>query len=141
MRSITIGLVFGTLLVFAAQGFARGDEEDAKEDAAVKPAAVKALRKRVDALEAQVRYLRSRDEALTRYVLGNEVRAAGILEVVKRARAEGFEAKSIPAASRKTLLGGMESMAASLRSDMPEISKAEEGMLRAIKKAEAAIRR
>ncbi len=140
MRSITIGLVFGTLLVFAAQGFARGDEEEAKEPAAVKPADVSALRMRVNALEAQIQYLRSRDEALTRYVLGNEARADGIAQVVKRARAEGFEAKSIPPASRKTLLGGMESMAASLRTDLPAISKEEARMLKAIKAAEAAAR-
>jgi hypothetical protein len=140
MRSMTLGLVFGTLLVFAAQGFARGDEGEAKEAASVKPATVKALRQRVDALEAQIHYLRSREVALTRYVLGNEVRAAGIMQVVRQARVEGFEARSIPVSSRKTLLSGMESMAASLRSDLPEISRAEEGMLKAIKKAEAAAR-
>jgi hypothetical protein len=81
---------------------------------------------RIEALEMEVEHLRSREQALTAYVVKNEARARGLEEVARRARVAGFEANRIPVESRQILLKGIEGMAASLRDGLPVPSKADE---------------
>jgi hypothetical protein len=134
MRSITFSLILGSMLVFAAQGLARGGEDEASTPAAQ----LKVLRAEVDGLQKEVRYLRSREDALTRYAVANEARAAGLQAMVKKARIEGFEANRIPANSRVTLMAGLEKLAASLRADLPKLTKKQTVMLKAADAAKAA---
>ena len=124
-RSISLGLVLGTALVVGAQflgsGSAHGDEE-----AAIKPAQIKALRGQVAALQKQVEYLRSREDALTTYLLANDARGASFEAALEEARREGFLAKSSSAPSRIALMKGLAGMANSMRNDLPARSKSEE---------------
>ena len=83
-------------------------------------------------LEFQVEYLRAREVALTKYVLLNERRAAGLEDIARRSRAAGFEAKSIAVDSRRILLGGLETLAASLRKDLPALTREEQLLLKKI---------
>ncbi len=88
----------------------------------------------IDALEAQVEYLRAREDALTAYILLNDQRAEGILRTTKASRDAGFEKNRIPERSRTILLKGMDDLAASLRAELPALTK-EQAALR--KKADA----
>ncbi|MDA1194138.1 MAG: hypothetical protein O2894_03055 [Planctomycetota bacterium] len=133
-RSISFGLVFGLALVLGAQlvgsGLAHGDDEEA----GVRAKDFKALQVQVAGLQAQVAFLRAREESLTTYLLANEGRADGIDRIVKATRQQGFENKSIPAESRVTLLAGFEALAASLRDGIPAHSKDEARMLRELQR-------
>ena len=138
-HSLTLGLVLGTALVFGVQFFASGSAHgDEEEAAAVKPSDVKAMRAQIGALQKQVEYLRSREDALTAYVLANDARAASFQDYVKKARTQGFLNKAIPAESRTTLLLGLDGLAESMRAELPVPSRAEERMRSA---ADAATRK
>lgn len=130
-RSVSLGLVLGTAIVFGAQllgsGAAHGDEEAA----AIKPSQIKALRAQVAALQKQVEYLRSREDALTTYLLANDARGAAFEASLDEARKEGFLAKSIPANSRIALMKGLDGMANSMRNDLPARSSSEDRMRKA----------
>lgn len=86
------------------------------------------LRDRVAALEAKVKYLQSRETALTAYVLANEARAASLLDALRLARREGFTGGAISAPSREALLRGLEGYADALGKDLPEPTKEERAM-------------
>ena len=131
-HSLTLGLVLGTLLVFGAQvfvtGAAHGEEEAAPEAKEGKEGEVKGLRAQVAALQKQVEYLRSREDAITTYLIANDVRAESLQDHLKKARTQGFLNRSIPADSRTSLLDGLDGLAESMRADLPKRSKAEERM-------------
>lgn len=112
--------------VYAAGGFPAAQ---AHEDADAK----KALEDKIEVLALQVEYLRAREAALTKYVLLNEKRAAGLEEIARRSRAAGFESRSIAVDSRRILLGGIESLAVSLRKDLPALTREDELLLKKIK--------
>lgn len=136
MRSIALALVFGTLLVFAAQGFVRADEEEGAAPPAAE--ALQAMEGRLTALEAEVKYLRSREAALSRYVLANEARASGLQQLSAKMRAAGFAANSIPVDSREALLQGLDGLAGALREGLPQGTKDEAQLLKAAEKARKA---
>lgn len=132
-RSISFGLILGTLLVFGAHLAVSGPVFGADDEA--KPASLKKLRAQVEALQEQVEYLRSREEALTAYALATGDQAATLDAAVKRARTQGFESRAMAAESRVTLLSGLEGMAAGLRAGLPVVTK---DQLRLRKAADAA---
>lgn len=118
---IATTLVVLIVLVFGIFAVARAREDEAEK---------KSLDEQIEALEVQVEYLRSREKALTAYVLLNEKRAAGLEVVARRSRAAGFEANRIPVDSRRILLRGMEDLARSLRQDLPAVTKVERALLK-----------
>ena len=120
MRIVTSLLVL-VVLVLGAFAVARAHDD---------PSEKKLLQDRLEALEAQVEYLRAREQALTGYVLQNAQRAEGLEEVARRARLAGFEANRVPVDSRKILLKGMESLAVSLRQDLPKLTKEQQALLK-----------
>ena len=125
-----IALVILTVLVltFGFLAFAQGDEALP----AVTPKALAELTARVEALQAEVEYLRSREDALRAYVLANDQRAKGLMDVVARARRAGFEANRIPVDSRKILMSGLEAAAKSLQKGLPAVTPAEAKLLKQI---------
>ena len=133
-----LGLLTALLLVLGVHALASGDEpapadEPAAGDEAVSAAdaeAFKRLEARVEALELEAQYLRSREAALTRYILLNRKRSEGMNRVVAKAREQGFENNRIPAPSRITLLAGLDSLAGSMRSELPELTRAESSLLK-----------
>jgi hypothetical protein len=90
------------------------------------------MAKRLEALEMQVKFLRQREGSLTRYIMHNEKRAAGIQDTVTRARAEGFEKSKTPTPSRIVLLKGMEDLGKSLAVDLPLLTKEQEALYKKI---------
>lgn len=122
--SLTLGLVLGTALVIGAQlaGSAFGDEE---EVAGVSPRKLQVLEAQVGALQKQVEYLRSREAALTAYVLANDDRGASLQSALERARREGYLARAISSKSREALMKGLTELAADLRSELPAPTRAE----------------
>ncbi len=119
------------VVTFGAFALARGDEA---ADTAVSPKAIKAMAAHVAALQAEVEFLRSREKALSTYVLMNEQRGRGLATVVSRTRAAGFEARTIPADSRKILMAGLLGAAQSIQKGLPRVSKDEATMLKEIAK-------
>jgi len=91
-------------------------------DASVKIAALEA---RVEALRANVDYLRARDVALTNAVLSLGKTASELRTGTGQARASGFAAAAIPEASRSALLAALDTLAANLSSGLPAPSAAE----------------
>lgn len=122
MRATALVLGTAVLLVLGAHVLAGADE----------PARDAALQRRVEVLEGYVEYLRSREAALTGYLLANEGRAADLEALADQAAREGFTARSIPAASRETLLAGLRAMAASLREGLPAPTPEERQRLKRI---------
>ena len=84
---------------------------------------------RLAALEAEVAYLRSREAALTRYVLGNKARAAGWATVADELERLGFTKRAHPAVSREALLARFRQLATQLSEDLPESSRSDKEML------------
>ncbi len=124
---IALTMLTATVLILGAFALAQGDEAAPTE---VTPKAFKALEARVEALQAEVTFLRSREETLRAYVLKNGQRARGLLDVVARARRAGFEASKIPVDSRRILLAGLEAAANSLRQGLPKVSDQEARMMK-----------
>ena len=124
-RSLSLGLVLGTALVMGAQfmgsGAAHGDD-----GGAVTPKEVKRMRAQIGALQKQVEYLRSREDALTTYLLANDARGASFEAALKKSTDEGFLNKAIPADSRVSLMKGLAGLANSMRNDLPARSKEED---------------
>jgi hypothetical protein len=122
MRTLAILLVL-SVFVLGAFALARADE---------RPFDPQALQSRIEGLELQVKYLREREKALTRYVLLNQARADGLDDIARRARVAGFEARQIPVDSRKILLAGLEALARSLRKDVPLLTREQRVLLKKI---------
>ncbi|MDJ0975030.1 MAG: hypothetical protein QNJ98_11260 [Planctomycetota bacterium] len=91
-----------------------------------------AMLKRVQALELQVEYLRSREASVSAYVLRNGERAAQLEQLVTKVRAEGFTKRAIPAPSREALLSGLNELAKDLAKDLPAPTDKEQLMLKRI---------
>lgn len=143
MRSIPqslplVGLVFGLVLVLGVPSFLAGSAHGEEEAAAAKASDVKAMRAQIGALQKQVEYLRSREDALTAYLLANDTRAASFQDYIKKARTQGFLNKAIPAESRTTLLLGLDGLAESMRAELPVRTRDDERMRKA---ADAATRK
>ena len=132
---IALATLTALALTFGAFALARGDEA-AESEVTVK--AFQALRARVDALQAEVGFLRSREEALRTYVLANDKRGQGLEQVVTRARAAGFEARTIPEESRRVLMDGLLAAAQSIRAGLPNLTPEESKQLLVIKKLRGA---
>lgn len=116
--------IAATLIVLAAFGLGAITLAGAADDAPTP----EETGKRLKALEMQVEYLRSREAALTAYIVQNQQRAAGIRDVTRRSRVAGFEQRKIPVDSRIILLKGFDDLAASLQKDLPVVSKEEATM-------------
>lgn len=125
MRFLTLVLTIG-VLVLGAHALARGQDEPADSELAQ-------LKKKVLKLELQVQYLLEREAAVTKYVLEDEKRGAGLEQMVGRMREQGYENRSIPAESRQTLTRGLVTLGQSLRTDLPAVTDKQAAFL---KKAE-----
>ena len=123
---IAHSLLLATALVLGAHALASGDESGGDD--------MDQMKARLDALELETEYLRSREAALTNYIMLNKARSNAMLRSIRKTRDEGFEMNRIPAPSRVTLMSGLEVMAASLQKDLPTVSKSEGALL---KKADA----
>lgn len=119
MRVLASTLLVSTILL-GLHALAQGDEGEL------------AMKKRLEALELQVEYLKSREASLTTYVLGNAERADSLEQLVTRVRSEGFTKRAIPAPSREALLAGLEELAKDLKKDLPERTEKEELQLKKI---------
>ena len=108
-------------------GFAHG------EDPAPAPVPVdnEVLLKQIQLLQRDVAYLRSRDARITTYILRNSERADAMKRLVGELRTAGFTAAANPAPARERLLTGLESMADSLKKDLPVVSTEEARLLEA----------
>ncbi len=118
---ITLSLL---AITFGGISLARGEDGSANAGDAIK-----VLGAHIRALETEVAYLRSRETALSAYVLQNDTRGAGLAQVVTRARRAGFEANRIPVDSRKILLAGLAAAADSIRTGLPALTPAETALL------------
>ena len=121
---IAVSLLAVILLVMGFNTLARGDED---------PAEMKKLKVRIADLEFQVKYLLSREQALTKYMLMNEQRAAGLDQVADGSKERGFTSGAFSPVSREYLLDGLKKMAESLRQDLPAITEEEVAFLQAVK--------
>ncbi len=120
---ILASLLLVSTVVLGVNALATGDDAKPTTD------------KRLDALETQVDYLRSREAALSAYVLRNAARADALDALVTKVTKEGFTKRAIPTTSRESLLAGLKALAADLRQDLPELTEEE---TLALKKLEAA---
>jgi hypothetical protein len=75
--------------------------------------------RRLEVLERQVAYLRSREAKHTVYMLKNADRAEGLRRLAADLRAGGFAAAANPSPTRERLLVGLEALAESLKRDLP----------------------
>jgi hypothetical protein len=121
MRLVLSLLVVGAIAAAWFGGRARADDAE--------PASPEVLKRRIDGLDLMVKYLSSREKALTLYVMENQDRAHNLSEQLKIARAQGFTAGAFSAPSREALLKGLEDMAKDLGRDLPEITREEKVML------------
>lgn len=138
-RSLPLALLLGTALVLGAGLLPSGPAHGADEDEeVVKASDVKALREQVAALQKQVEYLRSRETALTAYVLANDVRGAALQKSMAISRDQGFLKRAIPENSRTALLEGLIDLGRTMRAELPEVT-GEQARMR--KQADAATRR
>jgi len=131
---IALGLLTLTLLIFGGHALASGDDvepgKSAGEPARKAAGTMKQLKLRLEALEMETAYLRSREAALTAYVLLNEQRGRSLDAVTTKAREQGFEKSKTPTPSRITLLTGLEGFAASLSVRLPALTKEEAALLK-----------
>jgi hypothetical protein len=91
---------------------------------------VKALQEKVQKLERQVEYLRSREDATTRYVLAHQKRSEILGLMLDDAVRLGFTARALPAESRERVVGGLREFAAALVADLPLPTRAEAALLK-----------
>lgn len=152
---IVFGILTISCLLLGLHALALGDDSDggpetATETPAPAPApaatnaapagdaeALRRLSLRLEALELRVKYLASREESLTQYVLANEQRAKGLDLLAANVRKLGFENRKIPVDSRIALLKGLEGMAKSLRQDLPKLTKEQANQLKKLRAAKA----
>jgi hypothetical protein len=83
------------------------------------PTADEVQNRRLDALERQIAYLRAREARTTAYLVRNAERADALTRLAADLRAGGFAAAANPSPARERLLTGLESMASSLKRDLP----------------------
>lgn len=127
---IALSLLTLALLVFGGHALASGDDDTAGQATSKDAQQLDRLKARLDALEMETAYLRSREAALTAYVLLNERRAFGLQALAAKARTEGFENKKIPAPSRVTLMAGLDGYARSLVTNLPKLTKQDAARLK-----------
>ncbi len=87
------------------------------------------VERRLKALETEVAYLRSREEAVSRYVLANSQRSTHLQQLAADLVRLGFTARAVPAESREALVAGLRGVANSLSEGLPYASKEERLML------------
>ena len=85
---------------------------------------------RIRLLETRVRYLMSREEALTNYLMRNEERSVLLAQTARESRREGFTMGAIPTNSREILLAGIERLAANLGEHLPRLTEKEAALAR-----------
>lgn len=83
----------------------------------------------IEALELEASYLRSRETAVSTYLAAHVERADALAALAKRCRELGFTKRAIPADSREALLGGVDALALSLRTGLPELTPEQTAML------------
>ncbi len=93
--------------------------------------------KRLETLELQVEYLRSREASLSAYVLRNADRAAALERLATKMRAEGFTKRAIPVSSRESLLNGLSALAKDLARDLPALTDVEQVQLKKLAAAKS----
>jgi len=120
---IALGLLTVTLLILGAHTLAQGDDASGGDD-------MESLKARVEALEYETEYLRSREAALTTYILANETRSKLFAAAGARARAEGYEKNRNPVPAREAFLRGSEAVWASMGTDLPAVTKDQSGLLK-----------
>ncbi len=89
---------------------------------------------RLAILEREVHYLHGREQRLSAYMLANKARADGLTKLASLVRAQGFTQRALPAQSRETLIRGLETLAVSMKNDLPIETKEEAALLADIKK-------
>lgn len=136
---LVLGLALGALAVRAVA--ARADGEGAPAPApAADPADPGA---RLDAMQAryerdlavlrtELDYLKSREAALSKYVLAMSGTSSAVKTNVAVARREGFEAAAFPAPSRVAVLRALDQLAADLSGALPVPTPNETAMRRTI---------
>ena len=121
LRTAVPTLLLAALLALgwnAVSARAAGDDDPTKRLAAAEG--------QLKVLRAQVDYLLSREAGLTKYVLSLNVASQGLKGTTGQARTEGFELAAFPAASRVTLLRGVDQFAHDLATGLPMPTRAED---------------
>ena len=140
---LVLGLALGALAVHAVSARADGEEAPAPAPVPAPAADPSDPGARLDALSAryeretavlrsEIEYLKSREAALTKYVLGMNGTSSAVRTNVAAARREGFEAAAISAPSRVTVLRTLDQLAADLTGSLPVPSAAETALRRRI---------
>lgn len=111
-----------TSLLLGAHTLAQGEDGEMKK-----------LKDRLHDCEYQLKYLRSRERAMTAYMLMNSRRADGLDWIAARTTELGFTNAAITPASREFLLDGLTKLAGSLREDLPVVSEEEMDFLKQVK--------
>ncbi len=138
---LVLGLALGALAVHAVS--ARADGEAAPAPAPAPAADPSDPGARLDAmlaryeresavLRTEIEFLKSREAALTKYVLAMNGTAASVKTNVAMARREGFEAAAISAPSRVAVLRALDQLAADLVGALPVPSANDVAMIRKI---------
>ncbi len=124
MRTLLPICALFAIVAIAFQAVARAAPEG-EPDPAVR---LKILDAEVKALRADAAYLRAREAALTRYVVGLEATSRVVLSGVAQARTQGFEAAAVAAPSRVVLLRTLEDAARALSAGLPKPDAAAESL-------------
>ncbi len=126
MRTFALPLLAVALIVAAVYAVsARAEGEPADFDARLN-----ALQLEVRALNAEIDYLKAREESLSRYATGLATVSQSTRAAVSQARTAGFEAAAIPADSRVAVLVAIDRMAGGIATDLPIAAPAERELRR-----------
>ena len=126
------GAIGGILIAALLAGLGGFALADAKRDLNARKRM--AAEDRLTILEHEVSYLRAREQRLSGYMLANGARADGLTKLASLVRAQGFTQRAMPAQSRETLIRGLETLAVSMKNDLPLETKEEAALLAATNK-------
>lgn len=122
---LVLGLALGALAVHAVAARADGDgapapvAADPSDPGARLDAMTARYERETAVLRTEIDYLKSREEALTKYVLAMTGTSTAVKANVATARRDGFENAAIPASSRVAVLRTLDQLAADLAGALP----------------------
>lgn len=126
MRPYALPLLAAVLIVAAVSAVsARAEGEPSDLDSRLA-----ALQLEVRALNAEVDYLKAREESLSKYVSGLATVSQSTRAAVAQARTAGFEAAAVPSDSRVAVLVAIERIAGGIATDLPVAAPAERELRR-----------